>query len=509
MLPRGTVVPSGERWAGSPARPTGGVDRGPAAPRPGLARRSLLLLGYAFGVLAFPIFVVSAILPGLLSLNFLYRHSGGYSYLLLSPVVAVVFVALLCLEIAAAKWLLLGRTHPGRYPVSSGFYWRRWFFDQLMGMSLNLTGALYATSLLIPWYRLLGVKLGRNCEVSTASGFLPDLLQVGEGAFIADCVSIGAPHVDRGYIYAAQTQIGDQTFIGNSGVVPAGSVVGPNCLIGCQSACPTDPAVSTQERSSWFGSPAVALPRREERGAMPDELTYRPSRWLVLQRFCVEIVRVALPTTAFVVSTCLLITTSTHLHQKFSALALLACMPVVYAGFGALAALLVVALKWLIVGHYVPDEKPLWSRFVWRTELVTGLHENLANPFFVERLIGTPFAAWFFRALGVRIGRRVFMGTTEFTEYDLLSIGDEVCLNNDCTLQTHLFEDRVMKMSTVHLADRCTVGEDAIVLYDTLIEEGAKLGALSLLMKGETLPQGSCWQGSPATATGEADDRRR
>ncbi len=501
MLSRGTVVPSGEHWRGSPARPGGRVERGPTAPRPGWAKRSLLSLGYVLGVLAFPVFVVGAILPGLLGLNFLYRHwRGETTYLLLSPLVAVSFVILLCLEIAAAKWLLLGKANPGRYPVWGDFYWRRWFFDQLMGMSLNLTGSLYATSLLIPWYRLLGMKIGRNCEVSTASGFLPDLLHVGRGAFIADCVSIGAPHVDRGYLYTAHTIIGDHTFIGNGAVVPAGSIVGSKCLLGCQSACPTDPSVSTRDLSSWFGSPSVPLPRREERAAIPDRLTYRPSRWLVAQRLAVELVRVALPTTAFVVSTCLLITTSIHRYGGLSALALFAWLPVVYAGFGAVAALLVVTLKWLFIGRYVPGEKPLWSHFVWRTELVTGLHENLANPFFVERLIGTPFAACFFRALGVKIGRRVFMGTTEFTEYDLLNIGDDVCLNNDCTLQTHLFEDRVMKMSAVHLADRCTVGEDAIVLYDTHIEEGAKLGPLSLLMKGETLPKYSCWQGSPATA---------
>ena len=152
------------------------------------------------------------------------------------------------------------------------------------------------------------------------------------------------------------------------------------------------------------------------------------------------------------------------------------------------------------MGRYAPGERPLWSSFVWRNELVTAMHESLANPFFVEQLEGTPFAALFFRALGVKIGRRVYMGTTEFTEYDLVSIGDDVCLNNDCTLQTHLFEDRVMKMSTVRVGDGCTIGANAIVLYDTEMESGSTLGSLSLLMKGETLAGGSHWEGSPASS---------
>jgi non-ribosomal peptide synthetase-like protein len=116
----------------------------------------------------------------------------------------------------------------------------------------------------------------------------------------------------------------------------------------------------------------------------------------------------------------------------------------------------------------------------------------------VGALTGTPFICWFFRLLGAKIGRRVYMETTELTEYDLVTIGDDVALNSDATLQTHLFEDRVMKMSTVEIGSRCTVGSLSLVLYDTRMEEGAVLGDLSLLMKGETLPTGTRWAGIPA-----------
>jgi len=90
------------------------------------------------------------------------------------------------------------------------------------------------------------------------------------------------------------------------------------------------------------------------------------------------------------------------------------------------------------------------------------------------------------------------METTWLTEYDLITLGDDVCLGSDCTLQTHLFEDRVMKMSTIELAQKCSVGTDAVVLYDTRMEEGSTLGDLSLLMKGEVLPARTHWEGSPA-----------
>ncbi|MCX6910896.1 MAG: peptide synthetase, partial [Verrucomicrobia bacterium] len=90
------------------------------------------------------------------------------------------------------------------------------------------------------------------------------------------------------------------------------------------------------------------------------------------------------------------------------------------------------------------------------------------------------------------------METTDVTEFDVVTIGDDAALNSDCGPQTHLFEDRVMKVSNISIGARCTVGGGSIVLYDATMEEDSSLGELSLLMKGETLPAGTSWHGSPA-----------
>jgi len=90
------------------------------------------------------------------------------------------------------------------------------------------------------------------------------------------------------------------------------------------------------------------------------------------------------------------------------------------------------------------------------------------------------------------------MDTTDVTEFDVTRIGDDAALNADCGPQTHLFEDRVMKISTVDIGPRCVLGGGSIVLYDARMEPGSALGELSILMKGETLPPGTHWEGSPA-----------
>ena len=42
-------------------------------------------------------------------------------------------------------------------------------------------------------------------------------------------------------------------------------------------------------------------------------------------------------------------------------------------------------------GRYRPITTPLWSLFVWRTELVTSTYENLVVPLLLEPLRGTPY----------------------------------------------------------------------------------------------------------------------
>ena len=55
-----------------------------------------------------------------------------------------------------------------------------------------------------------------------------------------------------------------------------------------------------------------------------------------------------------------------------------------------------------------------------------------------------------------------------------------------------------MKGGPVTIGARATIGSIAIVLYDASVGEDASLGDLSVVMKGETLPPGTSWEGSPA-----------
>ncbi|MDB6020485.1 MAG: peptide synthetase [Pedosphaera sp.] len=501
MVPPGVTVPAGEVWGGSPARFVRHATASSVA-RPSSAVR----VGYAamFGVLLFifPVFTILPIFPGMMLMAELDQASDAYHFLLLSPVLAAIFVVSMCLQIALLKWLLVGRVRPARHAVFSLAYVRHWLADKLMELSLDTVNPLYATIYLNPWYRLLGVKLGARAEVSTASSIGFDTLNIGEESFVADGVVLGAPRVQHGEFVLEETVIARRAFIGNAAVVPAGAAIGDGVLIGVLSVPPARREDALKTDSSWFGTPAVFLPQRQAAQQFDEGSTFRPHRHLFVQRAIIEFVRVILPLTCLIALTSLLMSFVVDLNDDdqygWSLWQVAAVFPLLYLAYGAAAGLFGVVLKWLVIGRYRPVEKPLWNNFVWRSELVTSTYENLAVPFFAGLLSGTPFLPAYLRLLGCKIGRRVFMETTDITEFDVVSIGDDAALNSDCGPQTHLFEDRVMKISRVDIGARCVLGGGSIILYDTKMEAGSSLGELSLLMKGETLPAGTSWEGSPA-----------
>ena len=123
----------------------------------------------------------------------------------------------------------------------------------------------------------------------------------------------------------------------------------------------------------------------------------------------------------------------------------------------------------------------------------------MAVPNFMNYIRGTPWLPLALNLLGSRIGRGVYMDTTDITEFDCVTIGDYSELNALACPQTHLFEDRIMKIDQVIIGERTYIGPRTTVLYGAGVGDHVRLGPLSLVMKGESLPNGSSWWGCPAT----------
>jgi non-ribosomal peptide synthetase-like protein len=506
-LKNNATIPTGEEWIGSPARLDPNFkqhqnlkDELSPIPKCGI----LLKLGYAVGAISLWFVPFIAAIPGFLLWQELLKELEIYELIVPAAILgSASFVGVFCLQILLYKWILVGKIEPGKYPVYSSFGLRKWWVDRLMEMSLDMMPTLYSTLYLIPWLRMLGAKIGARTEISTATNITPDLLTIGSESFIADTVSLGANKVDRGWMELAPTKVGSQTFVGNGAVVPANSIIADNCLIGCFSIPPVSDT-PMQTDTAWLGSPAIYIPHREVVNIYDKAQTYKPPKYLYLVRLAIEFLRVTIPGSIhfinlFALEVGLMRIVELDHEDYINWRWIFLFFPFFYFLFHFIFILLIIALKWLVVGRYRSGTIPLWNNFIWRTEFITGLYESIIVPGLLVLILGTPFAPVLLRLLGAKIGKNVYIETTDFTEFDLISIEDNVILDRDCTLQTHLFEDRVMKLGKLHLHSRAQVGAWSLILYDTILAADTFIEPMSLVMKGEQVPPATTWQGIPVS----------
>jgi non-ribosomal peptide synthetase-like protein len=514
-LAAGRQIPDDAVWEGAPARATDQAQE-KLPPRPHLARgwqwaQMLLFAVTAIGVSV--LFFLPAF-PAFMLIDWIDAHTWdifesdlhplfafGVFFLLAIPASAVFLV--LTILVAAGLRRLLPRQVAGLTSVYSFAFWRRKFTSLILDQSLHELHGIYASVYAPAWLRLLGVRVGRNAEVSTAEGMTPELLTLGHDSFIADGALLGDEEQRGGWMILKPTQIGHRSFIGNGAYVPNGTTVPDDVLIGVQTRTPDNDQL--QSGQTWMGSPALLLPARECLTGFPESLTFRPSWRRRLARGFIEGLRIVLPL-ALVIATAYLIIVLVMPLAARNGWGLKVALALAVAGclYGVASFLLVVALKWLLVGRYRPCARAMWTSFVWLSEAVTNLYESLAVPNLLDFLRGTPMLPWALRLLGAKIGQGVYLNTTDLTEFDCVRIGDEAELNAWCGPQTHLFEDRVMKIGRVEIGARTTVGPRTTILYDTQVGDDVKLGPLTLVAKGERLPAATRWEGSPAAPADEA-----
>lgn len=494
LLPDGGSIPAGEGWSGSPAAPSEvpvPESESSGAPRRGVLFGFLHLIQlYVMGVVAAITFLPVA---GLLSGAYLW---GGWGLFAVAALAAGPFsLVCYCLSVVAVKWVVMPRTTTGVYSVESWFYLRKWFVDTFYRTSRVIALPLYTTIYFPTWLRMLGAKIGKFAELSTVSQFAPDLMKLGERSFFADGSIIGGRRYHNGMVEVGFSEVGDRSFIGNSAMLPINRPVGDDCLIGCMSLPPKDHE-KTPSGTDWLGSPSFALPHRQIVGNFDPSVTYQPTAKLIFQRCLVDAMRILFPTILTAAFFTIYVVFVYYSYLQWGELVTLLLGTAVSLVLDIAACLLVVVYKRVLLGKIKPGIHPLWSMFVWKNEAVNGAYESIAAPSFVP-MLGTPFLAPYLRLLGCKIGKDAYLGTTLFSEWDLVELGDHVALNSGTVVQNHLFEDRVMKASHLKIGDRCSVGNMAVVLYDTEMKEGAELAPLSLLMKGETVPHDTHWVGIP------------
>lgn len=485
-------VRADQAWAGSPAVRIGGAsgqwphERAPAPTR--------WLWAYAVSAVVLALLPLAAFAAGALVVARGIAGAGSLAEALggalawLVPGVLVTGIVFAAAVVVSVRLLSIGLDE-GVHPVRSRIGWQAWTIERLLDAARTILFPLYSSLFTPVWLRLLGARVGRDVEASTVL-LLPSLTRIEDGAFLADDTMVASYELHGGWMRLGPVRIGKRAFLGNSGMAAPGHRVPRDGLVAVLSSAP----VKAKAGSSWLGSPAVRLRRRSAEG--DQERTYQPPARLRIARTLWELCRFV-P----VVVTCalglLVLFALAALIETLGLWTAILLSGIVLLAAGAVAAGVSTAAKWLIVGPIRAGEHPLWSSFVWRTEVSDTFTEMVAAPWFARAAAGTPALAVWLRSLGATVGRGVWCDSYWLPEPDLVTLGDGSTVNRGCVVQTHLFHDRIMSMDTVELAAGATLGPHSVILPAASIGAHATVGPASLVMRGETVPVGSRWSGNP------------
>ncbi|WP_430911702.1 Pls/PosA family non-ribosomal peptide synthetase [Methylobacterium sp. sgz302541] len=506
-IPTGTIVGEAEKWDGSPGRRVGTVDI-TSLPEPAEVsdgRRLGLNVLYLFLVNTVPAVGLLPIFPAFFVFDQISDSLGDVTdidyhwYLpLLTWPTAMLMTAGSVLLVTLLRWGLMPRLKREPYSIHSAFYLRKWTLALIVEVTLEMLSSLFATVYMRAWYRAMGTAMGRGSEISTNLSGRYDDVRIGRDNFIADEVIVGEEEIRRGWVETHPVRTGERVFIGNEAVVQAGMSIPDDVLIGIKSKPPVGVEMAPGE--TWFGSPPIKLPTRQRVDLGEIGKTYQPGIGPKLRRGLFEAFSTSFSPMLYLTMAVCAIDFYFYpaiLERDWWGLAgYFVAVSVVIALIQTFS---VVALKWLMMGVYKPGMRPMWSWFAMRTEAIAVAYWGLAGKVLLEHMMGTPFLPWFLRLFGVKVGQGVCMFTTDITEFDCVTIGDYVTMNRISAMQTHLYEDRIMKVGRVTVGDGVSVGSFATVLYDTHVGDFARLRPLTIVMKGESIPAHTEWEGAPAT----------
>ncbi|MGH9483137.1 MAG: hypothetical protein ACRD1L_13700, partial [Terriglobales bacterium] len=256
--------------------------------------------------------------------------------------------------------------------------------------------------------------------------------------------------------------------------------------------------------TAWFGLPPLELPRRA--AAADPRLAQPPTPLRVATRLFWELARFGLPLLPILV----VAGWSDGIEAasaQFGAWALaFAAAPALTLAAGLALVAAIVLLKWTLLGRVRPGERAFWSCWCGRWDFLYMAWENWGRSV-LGQLDGTLLLNQFLRFTGVRIGRRVALGPgfIQVVDPDMLAIADGATVSGH--IQSHTFEDRILKMDRVRIGAAATLGDQSVALYGASLGAGARVAPHSVVMKYDLVPPAADYAGAPARAlSGPASD---
>ena len=159
---------------------------------------------------------------------------------------------------------------------------------------------------------------------------------------------------------------------------------------------------------------------------------------------------------------------------------------------------LAVAAKWALIGRARPGTIKLWTPAYFRFWAARRLIALAPAHLFV----GEPLFNVFLRCLGARIGARAVIASANVpAAADLFAVGDDAVIARRVVAPGYGVVGQTLELGPIRLGKGAYVGEASVLDLDSELGDFAQLGHASSLQRGQRVPAGKRYHGSPAEET--------
>jgi acetyltransferase-like isoleucine patch superfamily enzyme len=133
-----------------------------------------------------------------------------------------------------------------------------------------------------------------------------------------------------------------------------------------------------------------------------------------------------------------------------------------------------------------PDASPTMFRWL----IYSGIY-TLARATILPMVPMTFFSNLFFKLLGCKMGRRVFLNTWTLNDPYLIRLGDDVTIGGGAELSCHIYEKGRLILDTIDIGDGSLVGANCYISPGVSIGSKCVIGLGSVLRRGKRVADGA------------------
>ncbi len=409
----------------------------------------------------------------------------------------------MCINIATAaivigvKWLVIGKTKPGRYPLWGVYYFRWWLVKRFLGL-VHIKW-FQGSPIMRLYLMALGMRIGKDALIGEIEPGAVDLISIGPGASIGSNANFANARVEGNELIIGTIDIGAEVYIGSSCVIEENAVIEEGAELGDLTAIGAGGRAGAWE--FWDGSPGRKV-RVVDRAALdPSATASRARRGIMALMYGVLLLAIPplglLPIfRAFwvfdriddLIGTADFDRTLYMLSIPIMALPTAFVMVLVTVGF-------IAACRWIILPRVREGTYSVHSWFYFRKWAVALATEVTLET--LSSLFATVYMRAWYRLMGAKIGKDAEISTNLSGRYDLVEIGEKCFIADEVILGDEEIRNGWMYLKRVKTGPRVFVGNNAVVPAGAEIPGGALIGIKSKPPANRLMREGDTWFGSP------------